>query len=144
MSELTNPAVSPNPHEESNDDLIDTLDEGLFYDRAGAPISSRRWGNLHRDSGYMRIAEDTIGEYWVSTVWVGMNMAYMMADPPLIFETMVFGEDGDKWSGEQWRWSTSEEAKSGHKWVVGLLRKERVWWRRLMRAIPMRGKHVER
>lgn len=45
----------------------------LTYDRQGAPISMRRWGQLHADEDYRRIAETCHGYLWVSTVWLGID-----------------------------------------------------------------------
>lgn len=99
-----------------------------FYDRASREISMSDFNGLLLDMEYKRIAEDDIGELWVSTVWLGVN--YQFRDgPPLIFETMVFrGKDMDAdpdkaldlnpevrdWIGQQWRWSTEAEALTGH------------------------------
>lgn len=48
---------------------------------------------------------------WVSTVFLGLNQNWG-SDPPLLFETMVFGGEHD---GERKRYSTWEEAEQGHK-----------------------------
>ena len=58
---------------------------------------------------------------FVSTVWLGLNHQYGDG-PPLIFETMVFGGDGD--SRECERYSTEAEALAGHKAMVARLRTE--------------------
>ena len=50
----------------------------------------------------------------ISTVWIGSN--YGEADPPLIFETMVFSKDGETLS--QRRYSTESEALAGHEEAV--------------------------
>lgn len=63
------------------------------------------------DDGW-RIGFDTINDATVSTVFLGLNHAFRDDDPPLWFETMVFGGALD---GEQVRYTTIEEAKAGHE-----------------------------
>ncbi len=41
------------------------------------------------------MAEDHVGEAWISTLWLGINHNYGDG-PPLIFETMVFGGEHDE------------------------------------------------
>lgn len=93
-----------------------------YYDRQGNPISMRDWTRLStwdaRENGYAYkvVARDEIGTYLVSTIWLGLNHAFMPG-PPLIFETMVFADED--WSGaEQLRYSTEEEARAGHARLV--------------------------
>ena len=55
-------------------------------------------------------------EYWVSTVWLGLDHSFT-GGKPLIFETMVF--DGERHNNRgsdyaQKRYSTEEEALRGH------------------------------
>jgi len=54
-------------------------------------------------------------EIKVSTVFLGLDHQYGDG-PPLIFETMVFGGELD---GQMERYSTWEEAETGHKQWVG-------------------------
>lgn len=65
-----------------------------------------------------RMAETTIDKAWVSTVWVGLDMGYT-GDPPIIFETMIFGGDHDEFCE---RYATKEAALAGHDRVVAALR----------------------
>lgn len=36
------------------------------------------------------VAQETIGKYWVSTVFLGLDHRFGDSGPPLLFETMVF------------------------------------------------------
>lgn len=56
----------------------------------------------------------------VSTVFLGLDHGYshMNGEPPLVFETMIFGGEHD---GYQERYSTWEEAESGHQKAVELI-----------------------
>ena len=68
----------------------------------------------------------------VSTVWLGLDHNYGYNHRPLIFETMLFVPQKSEWVapsghvfkhdkeqiGDQWRYSTEEEALRGHKMLV--------------------------
>lgn len=61
-----------------------------------------------------RVAEDTLGQAWISTVWLGLEHFGGM-----LYETMVF------WDGnaeEQWRYRTREEALAGHQEALAYVR----------------------
>jgi hypothetical protein len=99
---------------------VDPLDEVRgHYDRQGNPISLRRWLELWdrpHPGSYSRIAlseqRSPDGEVLqVSTVWLGIDHSFG-GGPPLIFETMVFGPDGDELG--VWRWATEAMARDGH------------------------------
>lgn len=96
------------------------MNESVFYDIHGAPISRDRWVQLfdmeNRRLGYTRIWGDLVIE--VSTVWLGLDHRYSQNGPPLIFETMIFGGDQD---GETARYSTQEDAIRGHNEIVSEL-----------------------
>lgn len=94
-----------------------------YFDRDGTPMTLEQWASVDRKK--LRIAEDTVDGYWVSTVWLGLNHAFGEG-PPLIFETMVFPQkDGEvtDW-GERYadRYSTEEQALAGHSRIVEALR----------------------
>jgi hypothetical protein len=88
-----------------------------YYNRAGEPVSLEEWAHLFEDVSYRRVAETTIGDVWVSTVFLGFDHQ-MFDGPPLIFETMIFGGNHD---GEQWRYSTEAEALANHRFIVAAL-----------------------
>ena len=56
------------------------------------------------------VAKTKKGDVKVSTVFLGLD--HGIGDPPILFETMIFGGDHDN---DQWRYSTWEEAVQGHK-----------------------------
>jgi hypothetical protein len=60
--------------------------------------------------GLRRIAQDSVGRYWVSTVWVGAT-----------FETRVFGVGGS-WSGFAQGYGSLREAQEGHMELVARMR----------------------
>ena len=61
-----------------------------------------------------RIGRDTIGNAYVSTVFLALDHGYDK-EPPMLFETLVCGGFYDQ---EMDRYSTYEEAEAGHtEWV---------------------------
>lgn len=91
------------------------------YDRQGKPITDLlAWAKLLENESYKRVAEDQIGPYWVSTVWLGLDHNHSIKGSPLIFETMVFGPGEDDIFCD--RYSTEQEAAEGHVDVVNQLR----------------------
>lgn len=102
---------------DDGDEVFDRLDLGDFYDKEGRPITMRQWGILHNCMKYLRIAETTIGPYWISTVWIGVNHG-IFGPPPLIFETMVFNRDSGESDLDCRRYSTLDQALDGHARMV--------------------------
>src|SRR5262245_35558880 len=88
------------------------------YDRRGEKISFEDWGRLREYGGleYLRVARDEIGEYTVSTVWLGIDHSFG-GSVPLIFETMVFHDDETD-VDEMRRYATEEQALEGHAEIV--------------------------
>jgi hypothetical protein len=90
-----------------------------YYDRAGNAISMRDWTRLrHWDRSengtkYTIVAQETVGDYFVSTVWMGINHAFGIG-PPLVFETMVFRNSTGESDLDCERYSTEKEAVEGH------------------------------
>ena len=60
------------------------------------------------------VADETINGQRISTVFLGLDHSFGHG-PPLLFETMVFGGPMDQ---EQARYTTWEEAETGHKAMV--------------------------
>lgn len=75
----------------------------------------KEWSEYLQSSNN-RVANDLVGSYRVSTVFLGVDHAFGDG-PPLVFETMIFPEDSYKDLYCE-RYSTYEEAVAGHKRVV--------------------------
>ena len=95
----------------------------IFFDREGEPLSIEEYGVLHSFRNlYCRVDESTIGPLWVSTVWLGTDMGFGMSGPPVIFETMIFGDENDttihpelrQMIDSMARYCTADEAQAGH------------------------------
>jgi hypothetical protein len=96
-----------------------------YYDPDGKPLTMQEWADL-----FERRREDMSPESWwrretvisegvrVSTVWLGLNHAWV-AEPPLFWETMIFGGDHDN---DQWRYSSRQAALDDHERIVRALR----------------------
>lgn len=77
-----------------------------------------------------RVAETTVGELWVSTVFLGIDHALFaeLDDPPVIFETMIFNRDEADY---QTRCCTYDEAEVMHAKGVAVAKE---WIRKAARA----------
>ena len=71
-----------------------------------------------------RVAKTTVGKKVVSTVFLGLDHNWTPGNEPLVFETMVFPEEGDYGEELCERYHTYQEARSGHAKIVKELRKE--------------------
>ena len=56
---------------------------------------------------------------YVSTVFLGIDHRHFGSGPPILFETMIFGGELD---GHQWRYSSWDDAETGHQAVVRKMR----------------------
>jgi len=85
----------------------------MYYNKQGKKISLEKWSGLFEKAGYTIIKQESVGDYRISTVWLGLgNM--LGEGNSLIFETMVFGDENN----EQRRYSSLKEAEAGHKLMV--------------------------
>jgi len=96
----------------------------LYYklDKAkkALPCNAREWGLQReemRDNGTKIIALGTIHGKRISTVWIGINSESDFTLPPLIFETMIFGDKGETEDYCE-QYSTWDEALAGHQRAI--------------------------
>lgn len=95
-----------------------------FYDRQGKPITLFQFGELHKDTDYLRVGHDQIGDFEVSTAWLGANHNFSQkTTPPLIFETMIFRDSGgpNDFDNYQERYETEAKAIAGHQKAIQLV-----------------------
>jgi hypothetical protein len=69
---------------------------------------SRNWPDARR------IEETTIGDCWISTVFLGIDHRYGADGPPVLFETMVFWDGHKDIHNDYMRCCTIEEANHQH------------------------------
>lgn len=90
----------------------------LNDDHTTTPVEMMEWALwASKDKGKSVVKQDTFGEVRVSTVFLGLNHAYLGQGAPLIFETMIFGGKDD---GFQERYSTWDQALKGHQKTIDL------------------------
>lgn len=78
------------------------------------------WGRWFESRENRRVAHTQISKrVRVSTVFIGIDHRHFGDGPPLLFETMVFGGPHDQ---EMWRYSSWDDAETGHAAVVKRLR----------------------
>jgi hypothetical protein len=105
----------------------------VYYNRKGEPIPLEEWATGFE--GDRIISQDIVGEHFVSTVFLGLDHRFG-SGPPLIFETMIFCRHEPKrnkympWKirpcsldNYQDRYSTEEEAATGHIRAMNLVKK---------------------
>lgn len=109
-------------------DKIDQVNSAkLHFDKDGEPISLAKWMTLSNDDEYRVIKQDRLNDdYFISTVWTGLDMGLHFKDndidyKPLVFETAVFKQN------ELIRMNRSRDAEtalSNHEEEVKCCRKE--------------------
>lgn len=65
------------------------------------------------------IAFNYVGNILISTIFLSVNCQWKQGEPPLVFETMVFG---GKFDEHQTRYSTYEQAVAGHQAIVEIIK----------------------
>ena len=77
------------------------------------------WGEWYEDPDHRRIDKTELdGDIMISTVFLGLNHGFLNDDPPILFETMIFGGSED---GYCERYSSETEARAGHKRALELV-----------------------
>lgn len=90
----------------------------MYYDKNMNKISVVDWVRMFANDD-MNLAVDNVEGTMISTVFTGLDMA--VEDEPVLWETMVFSDD-ERIAGEMRRWSTEEQALSGHKQMTQWVR----------------------
>ena len=81
---------------------------------------SREWAQWYEKADRI-VAKTTINDIGISTVFLGIDHSWN-SDIPVLFETMVFR---GKLDGEQERYTTWEDAESGHKRMVQKVKEQK-------------------
>ena len=95
-----------------------------ILDEKGEPVVCNdllEWAKWFEDNK-KTVAHTNVGESRVSTVFLGLDHSFGEG-PPLIYETMIFGGEHDQY---QERYSTKNEAITGHERACELLKKEKL------------------
>lgn len=100
-----------------------------YFDRKGQPLELLEWDKLFQDPDYKIVKKEAVGQYFISTVWIGINDD-LFSDIPVIFETIIFVKDdlesdeNDTILSYMDRYSTEEEALAGHEKAVKIAKGE--------------------
>lgn len=100
------------------DELLNAKDYYYLLDenKKTYQCTLREWGDWFQDSrkdDRRRVAEDEIDGKRISTVFLGMDHNLYGKGHPLLFETMVFNEEGhDIWMD---RYPTWDQSEKGHQ-----------------------------
>lgn len=108
------------PPEDQDDVPLPKITYWIF-DENGEPKSVGqmeyiRWAFVDENSNALK--KTTVGDVEVSTVLL-MSPANIFGQPPLIFETMIFGGEHDEYT---YRYYTKAEALLGHDQAVQLVK----------------------
>ena len=102
-------------------------DLGLYIlDDAGNPVATddvAAWGQMMEDISKRVVAVDVIDGSRVSTVFLGMDYSFGRHKAPVLWETMVFGPNGDGQECERYR--SLDGAKLGHALMIARVLKRR-------------------
>jgi hypothetical protein len=94
-----------------------------IYNRDGHLITMAEWTMLKLNREYNKVAQEQVGKYLVSTVWLGLDHALSPNDPPAIFETMVFENGVDEFQDLfMQRYPNEVAALAGHDLAVAWAR----------------------
>lgn len=98
----------------------------------GEPVlcpSTFEWGEW-METADLRVARDSVFGRTISTVFLGVGVFFTEGGAPLIFETMVFIEEGDAFRTDQEfpqeRWESRAAALAGHIAAVERVRAARM------------------
>ena len=103
-----------------NNDIQTPIDDRFYrlVDRVPVRCTLMEYATAMQDDANRIIAQATIGEFQISTVFTGIDQNWG-GDQPILFETAVFGlPDG---LNPQWLFSTWDEAMQTHNALVSSL-----------------------
>jgi len=74
------------------------------------------------DNDHRRIVkQDQVGDIFISTVFLGLDHAWIPGGKPVLWETMIFGGEHDQY---QERYTSHKDALEGHEKALTLITKE--------------------
>ena len=63
------------------------------------------------------VQQDQIGEFFISTVFLGIDHSFGFGGPPILFETMIFPKDSNEETYQE-RYTTWDDALKRHRELV--------------------------
>lgn len=92
------------------------------------PADLMAWAYCWSDHAACQVGLDELPGCSVSTVFLGIDRSWFGLGRPVLFETMVFG--GPR-NGDQWRYSTWDQAAHGHAKALALVKADYGEWLKL-------------
>lgn len=95
----------------------------FILDARGEPVDCdlltwARW----METAERHVADDHVGTFRVSTVFLGFDHRILGEGPPLLWETMIFGPRHHQLDSRQRRYSSRAAALEGHAQALTLVR----------------------
>ena len=114
----------------------------VLKDRVPVPTNLWTWATSVETNAGRHVGDDTIERpgaqsLRVSTIFLGLDHSFGDG-PPVLFETMVFGDTDLDYN--QVRYSTYDEAEAGHKALVEWARREQELTSQGMQAVLAKAK----
>jgi hypothetical protein len=91
----------------------------ILIDRVAVAVDLDTWSKNFSTID-RSVCKTEIGGMKISTVFMGLDHNYRLDGPPILFETMIFGDIED--TGDQWRCSTWMQAEAMHQKACDLVR----------------------
>lgn len=95
-------------------DIATPIDDRFYRLDGQMPVrcTFAEFAQAMQDDAMRIVAQDTVGEFQISTVFTGINQNWGDG-APILFETMVFGLPDDL--HPQWRFASWQEAMEKHR-----------------------------
>lgn len=104
----------------------------LLPDHSIQAVDLMTWAVWFEEIDNRRVLEDQVAEFWISTVFLGLDHSFGITGPPILFETMVFDrahtvslfgrERSAAVDRYTCRYATWDEAVAGHADAVAMVR----------------------
>jgi len=95
------------------------LDENNKPVVADSVIESAEW--LEENPERKAVKQEHIDDIFISTVFLGLDHAWIPGGNPVLWETMIFGGEHDQY---QERYTSYEDALEGHQKALNLVNKQ--------------------
>ena len=91
----------------------------ILIDKIAVAVDLDTWSKAFSTMDRV-VGKTEIGGMKISTVFMGLDHNFRFDGPPILFETMIFGDIED--TGDQWRCSTWMQAEAMHQKACDLVR----------------------
>ena len=96
---------------------------GMYYlldkDKKPYKVTLKESYKLYDDRDMKITKQDKVGDVRVSTVFLGLDHAWIGEPSPILWETMIFGGEHDQY---QERYTSHEDALAGHQRAIDLVK----------------------